>query len=77
MVGGVLIRDLIQTATSSLAYSETLSRFAQIAILLISILIAVDQIGLNIVVLTQMLTVLIAALCLARPWPLAWAPAPR
>jgi small-conductance mechanosensitive channel len=55
LIGGFLLRDLVASAASSagLAFASALGHLAQIAALLVSILIAVDQVGINIDFLTS------------------------
>jgi hypothetical protein len=54
LIGGILIRDLIVSAAASagIAYGSALGRLAQGAALLISVLIAVEQVGINVDFLT-------------------------
>lgn len=64
LIGGLLLRDLMTSAATSagIAYAATLGRLTQIAILLFSLLIAVDQAGFNISFLTSALLILIGAI---------------
>ena len=54
LIGGVLVRDLIVSAATSagIAYGSALGRLAQGATLLISVLIAVEQVGIDVDFLT-------------------------
>ena len=63
LIGGLFLRDLIATAAASagLTYAATLGRLAQVATLLVSLLVAVDQAGLNIAFLTSILLILFGA----------------
>ena len=67
LIGGILLRDLIVTATASagVTYGRTLGRLAQVATLLVSLLVAVEQIGINIAFLTTVVITLLAALLFA------------
>ena len=64
IIGGVVIRDVIATAASSagLTYSKTLGRFSQYAVLLVTLLIAVDQLGIDISIITNILMILASAM---------------
>ena len=64
IMGGALLRDLITTATgkAGLIYGNVLGRIVQYSILLITILIAADQVGVNIEFLTEVLDILLAAI---------------
>lgn len=54
LIGGILLRDLTVSAAASagIAYGSALGRLAQGATLLISVLIAVEQVGINVDFLT-------------------------
>ena len=64
LIGGLFLRGLITTAASSagLAYAATLGRLAQIAALLVGLLVAVEQAGLNLAFLTSTLLILFGAI---------------
>jgi hypothetical protein len=64
IIGGVLIRDVVTTAASSagFTYSTTLGRFAQYAVLLITLLVGIDQLGVDISIITNILMILIFAM---------------
>ena len=64
IIGGRLLADVILSTTTKagITYANVLSKMVQYAILLISILIAIDQIGIDIMLLTIILSVIIAAL---------------
>ncbi len=64
IVGGRLLYDLITTTstTAGLLYGNMLGRIAQYTILLITILIAVDQIGIEIAILTDLIDIVLAAI---------------
>ena len=66
IVGGVIVRDLITSATLSagITYGNVLGKIAQYAILLTTILIAIDQIGIDISFLMDIIMILIAAMLL-------------
>ena len=65
LIGGILLRDLIVTATAGVTYGRTLGRLVQVATLLVSLLVAVDQTGINIAFLTTVVITLLAALLFA------------
>ena len=64
LLGGIFLRDLTISAAASagLANGRTLGRLAQVAVLLVSLLVAVDQIGVNISFVTTVVITLLAAL---------------
>lgn len=64
IIGGVILRDIIISAATSarIEYGDTLGKLAQYAILLITILIAIDQIGIDIAFLMSIIMILVAAL---------------
>jgi len=64
ILGGTLLRDVITaaSATAGLMYSKILGRIAQYTILLITILIAADQVGVNIEFLTEVIDIIFAAI---------------
>jgi hypothetical protein len=63
IIGGRLLRDIITSAsgTAGLLYGNVLGRIAQYAVLLITILIAVNQVGINITILTGVIDIILAA----------------
>lgn len=64
IIAGVIIRDLvITTATSAgIVYGSVLGRLAQIIIILLTGLIAFDQIGINVSILINLIVIIIGAL---------------
>ena len=64
IIGGRISADVILSATTKtgITYGYVLSKIVQYSILLITILIAIDQIGIDIALLTTILSVVIAAL---------------
>ncbi len=64
IIGGRIVADIIMSATikSGVSYGVVLSRTVQYSILLITILIAVDQIGIDIALVTTILSIILAAL---------------
>jgi len=64
IIGGRLLRDFITnaSATAGLLYSDVLGRIVQYAILIITVLIAVDQIGIDIAILTGVIDIILAAI---------------
>jgi small-conductance mechanosensitive channel len=64
IIGGRLLADVILSATTKtgITYGYVLSKIVQYSILLITILIAIDQIGIDIALLTTILSVVIATL---------------
>jgi small-conductance mechanosensitive channel len=63
IIGGVILRDIIISAAASagITYGNVLGKFAQYAILLTTILIAIDQIGIDISFLMSIIMILVAA----------------
>jgi small-conductance mechanosensitive channel len=63
-LGGVLVRDIITTTTVGvgIGYGNLLGRLAQIAILFVTLLIGVEQIGIDITFLTNVTVIMIGAL---------------
>ena len=66
IIGGKLLGEMISTAaaSSSLAYISVLGKIIQYTILFITILIAIDQIGINIDILTNVIDIILAAILL-------------
>jgi len=64
IIAGRLVGDLIASAASRTGISkgEQLGRFVRYIILILSILIAIDQIGIDILFLTNLITIIIASL---------------
>ncbi len=64
IIGGRITADIILSATikSGITYGGVLSRMVQYSILLITILIAIDQIGIDIALVTTILSIILAAL---------------
>lgn len=66
IVGGVIVRDLIASATlpAGITYGNILGKTAQYTVVLITLLIAIDQIGVDISFLMSIIMILIAAMLL-------------
>ena len=64
IIGGRIIADIILSATikSGIAYGKVLSRVVQYSFLLITILIAIDQIGIDIALVTIIISIVLGAL---------------
>ncbi len=64
IIGGRVLADVILSTTTKtgITYGYVLSKIVQYAILLITILVAIDQIGIDITLLTIILSVVIAVL---------------
>jgi len=64
IIGGRILADVILSTTTKtgITYGYVLSKMVQYSVLLITILIAIDQIGIDIALLTTILSVVIAAL---------------
>ena len=64
IIGGRIIADIIMSATikSGIAYGAVLSRVVQYSVLLITILIAIDQIGIDIALVTTVISIILGAL---------------
>lgn len=64
IIGGRLLRDFITNASASagISYSDVLGRIAQYTILIITILIAVDQVGIDIEILSGLIDIVLAAI---------------
>ncbi len=64
IIGGRLVNNFITTtsSTAGLLYGNMLGRIAQYVIILITILVAVDQIGIEIAILTGVINIVIAAI---------------
>ena len=64
IVGGTLLRDIIASAstTAGLLYGNVLGRIAQSTILLIAILIAVNQVGIDISIVSRVIEIVLAAI---------------
>ena len=63
LLGGHFLRDLILSGTASagIAYGHALARSGQMAVLIVSVLVAVDQAGLNVSFLTSILLLVLAS----------------
>ena len=63
MLGGHFLRDLILSAAASagVAYGAALARLGQMAIFVVSVLVAVDQAGLNVSFLTSILLLVLGS----------------
>ena len=66
-IGGAILRDIISSAMESakIDYGGVLGRLTQYTVLLVSIFIAIQQIGVNITFLTSAVLILLTALLLA------------
>jgi hypothetical protein len=66
-IGGRVIRDLIISATAKagMLHGDVLGKIAQYTIVLITILIAVDQVGIDIAVLIGVIDIVLAAILFA------------
>jgi hypothetical protein len=64
IIGGKIVADIILSATikSGVTYGNVLSRTVQYSILLITILIAIDQIGIDIALVTIIISIILGAL---------------
>lgn len=64
IIGGRIVGDLIVTAASSagISYSKILGKLIHYTIVFIAIMIGIDQIGVDIAFLTQIISIVIAAL---------------
>ncbi len=64
LAGGVLLRDIIIGATVSagITYGNILARLTQAAVVLISLLVAIEHIGISISVLTSIISIIIGAI---------------
>jgi hypothetical protein len=63
LAGGVLLRDIIIGATLStgITYGNILAKLTQSAVVLISLLVAIEHIGISISVLTSVISIIIGA----------------
>ena len=63
IIGSTLLRDLITTASgkAGLVYGTVLGRITQYGLLFITIMIAADQVGVNIGFMTEVIDILLAA----------------
>lgn len=63
VISGVIIREIIITTTASagITYGSVLGRFAQIIIVLLTTLIAIDQVGIDISILISLVAIIIGA----------------
>lgn len=66
LISGVIICDLITTAANSagILYGNILGKLVQIAVILVTILIGLDQIGINVTLLQNLLIIISGALFL-------------
>ena len=64
IIGGKIVADIILSATikSGVSYGNMLSKTVQYSILLVTILIAIDQIGIDIAIVTTIVSIILAAL---------------
>lgn len=63
LLGGHFLRDLILSGTASagIAYGHALARLGQMSVLVVSVLVAVDQAGLNVSFLTSLLLLMLGS----------------
>jgi small-conductance mechanosensitive channel len=61
--GGIILRDIISSTANSagIAYGEVLGKLGQYSIIFITILVGIDQIGVDIAFLTNLLLIILAA----------------
>jgi small-conductance mechanosensitive channel len=64
IIGGIIVRDIIVTTTASTGfiYGETLGKLANITIILVTVIIGIEQVGIDITLLTSLLTIIIGGL---------------
>jgi small-conductance mechanosensitive channel len=64
IICGIVIRDIIVTAAASakIIYGTILGKLAQTTIILVTILIAIEQVGIDVTILTSVITIIIGAL---------------
>jgi len=64
IIGGKIVGDIILSATirSGVSYGNVLSKMVQYSILLITILVAIEQIGIDIALVTIIIDIILAAL---------------
>ncbi|MDY6856054.1 MAG: mechanosensitive ion channel [Thermodesulfobacteriota bacterium] len=62
-IGGVVVKDIVTTAAISagIAYGSVLGRMVQVTILLITVLIALEQIGIDMTLLMSLIMILTSA----------------
>lgn len=66
VIGGLIVRDIVASAALSagIHYADTLGRLAYYAILLVTLFVGIQQIGINIQFLTILMTILLSGLLL-------------
>ena len=66
VIGGLIVRDIVSSAAVSagIRYGDTLGRLANYAILLMTVFVAIQQLGINIRFLTILMTILLSGLFL-------------
>jgi small-conductance mechanosensitive channel len=64
LIGAIVVRDIITTisASAGILFGNTLGKLAQVTIILITILIAIEQIGINVSILISLITIIIGAI---------------
>jgi len=64
IIGGLIVRDIIATSASSVgvAYGNFLGKLSQAAIILVTVLIAIEQMGIDVAFLTDVISIVLAAL---------------
>ena len=66
MVGGLMVKELVTTAgtTARIAYAATLGRMGQVLIVLVSVLVGMDQVGIDVSLLQGIVMITMGALLL-------------
>jgi len=66
IIGGGLLRDIVSTAstTAGLAYADILGKISYYAILVVAILIGINQVGIEIALLSGLISIILAAILL-------------
>ncbi len=66
VVGGMILRDFITTTatTAGILYGNVLGKLVQVVIILVTVLIGVEQIGIDVTLLNSMTIIVIGALLL-------------
>jgi small-conductance mechanosensitive channel len=74
LVGGILLRDLVTAAAlaSGVSYGAVLGRAVQVVILMVTVLIAIDQVGLDTTFLAIIIAVMAGAILFAAAFAFAF-----
>ena len=66
MVGGIIVRDFIRStaASTNIMYGNVLGKLAQGVLLLVTILIGIEQIGIDVTLLNSLIIIVVGALLL-------------